>query len=52
MHFAAFFGILHFFSRRRACAETSKWRKPLEEIGVKFGKDGFVVDWSCAKKSF
>ena len=47
VHWAAFC-----ISRRRACAETSKWRKPLEEIGVKFGKDGFVVDWSCAKKSF
>jgi len=48
----AFGGILHFFSRRRPCPATSKWRKPLEAIGIKFDKSDYVVDWSCAQKIF
>lgn len=46
----AFGGILHFLSRRKPCSAKSKWRKPLEFIGVKFDKNDFVLDWKCAKK--
>lgn len=46
----AFGGILHFLSRRKPCSRNSKWRIPLEAIGVKFDKMGFVVDWQCAKR--
>jgi len=46
----AFGGILHFFNRRRPCPVTSKWRVPLESVGVKFNAKDFVVDWTCAKK--
>lgn len=48
----AFGGILHYFSRKRPCVKTSKWRKPLEDIGVKFDAQDFVTDWQCAKKEF
>ena len=45
----AFGGILHFFSRRRPCRMTSKWRKLLADAGLKFDTDDFVIDWSLAK---
>ena len=46
----AFGGILHFLSRRKPCSMKSKWRKPLELIGVKFDEKDFVLNWKCAKK--
>ena len=45
----AFGGILHLLGRKRPCAKRSKWRKPLELIGLKFDTDDYVVDWSVAK---
>jgi len=45
----AFGGILHYFSRMKPCGKSSKWRKPLEEAGVKFDKHDFVKDWEHAK---
>jgi len=47
----AFGGILHFLSRRKPCTIKSKWRKPLEKIGVKFDSQDFVSEWKCAKKT-
>lgn len=47
----AFGGILHFLSRREPCTVKSKWRKPLEKIGVKFDSQDFVAEWKCAKKT-
>ena len=34
---------------RRPCPKTSEWRKPLEDAGLKFDKDDFVIDWRCAR---
>lgn len=34
---------------RKPCHLDSKWRKPLEAVGVKFDKDDYVKDWKCAK---
>ena len=50
----AFGGILQYFAPvgskvRRPCHPGSKWRKLLEDAGVKFDKDAFVSDWTCAK---
>lgn len=45
----AFRGILNLFNCLRPCRPTSKWRKPLEEFGVKFDSEHFVSDWKCAK---
>ena len=50
----AFGGILQYFADKsskvlKPCHENSKWRKPLEEAGVKFDKDDFVSDWQHAK---
>ena len=45
----AYGGILQYFNKaktRRACVSASKWRKPLEDIGVTFDDNGYVVDWS------
>ena len=50
----AFGGILQFFADegskvRKRCCPGSKWRKPLEDVGLKFDKDDFVIDWRCAR---
>ena len=50
----AFGGILQFFAEegvkwRKPCHSNSKWRKPLEDAGVKFDKDDFVTDWQHTK---
>lgn len=50
----AFGGILQYFVNkgskvRRPCHPDSKWRRLLEDAGVKFDKDDFVSDWTCAK---
>ena len=45
----AFGGILHLFGRKRRCAKDSKWRRPLEQIGIRFDARDFVVDWSAAR---
>lgn len=48
----AFGGILQYFSTgktHKPCKESSKWRKPLESIGVEFDDKGFVSDWSKVK---
>ena len=50
----AFGGILQYFAEegskvRKPCHSNSKWRKPLEEAGVKFDKTDFVMDWQHAK---
>jgi hypothetical protein len=50
----AFGGILQFFAEvgskvRKPCRPGTKWRKPLEEAGVKFDHTDFVVDWEHAK---
>lgn len=33
----------------RRCRKDSEWRKPLEEAGVKFDKDDYVIDWQSAR---
>ncbi len=33
----------------KPCRPGTKWRKPLEDAGVKFDKDDFVTDWQHAK---
>lgn len=45
----AFGGILHLFSRKRPCSKDSKWRKPLEDAGIKFDDKDLVIEWSVAK---
>lgn len=50
----AFGGILQYFADkgskvRKPCHPGSKWRKPLEDAGVKFDKNDYVIDWQCAK---
>ncbi len=50
----AFGGILHYFADkgskvRKPCHPGSKWRKPLEDAGIKFDKDDYVIDWQSAK---
>ena len=50
----AFGGILQYFAEecskvRRPCRASSKWRKLLEDAGVKFDAADFVVDWKHAK---
>lgn len=50
----AFGGILQYFAPvgskvRRPCHQDSKWRNLLDEAGVKFDQDDFVIDWECAK---
>ena len=34
---------------RKPCHPDSKWRKPLEDAGVKFDNNDYVIDWQCAK---
>lgn len=49
----AYGGILQYFNTaksRKPCSQTSKWRKPLESIGVIFDEKGFVSDWSKVPK--
>lgn len=45
----AYGGLLQLLTRKRACREGSKWRKPLENAGLAFDRDGFVLDWTAAK---
>ena len=50
----AFGGILQFFADksskvRRPCHANSKWRKPLEDVGLKFDANDYVIDWAAAK---
>lgn len=45
----AFGGILHYFSRMRRCAKTSKWRKLLESAGIKFDANDYVINWAAVK---
>ena len=45
----AFGGILHYFSRMRRCAKTSKWRVLLESVGIKFDANDYVINWAVAK---
>lgn len=45
----AFGGILHFFSRKRPCVKSSKWREALEQVGLKFDANDYVIDWSIAR---
>lgn len=45
----AYGGILLFFSRKRPCVRKSKWRKALEDAGMQFDANDFVMDWSVAK---
>ena len=47
-HLLAYFGEPGNKSRR-PCPKGSCWRKPLENAGVKFDKDDFVSDWTCAR---
>lgn len=49
----AFGGILQYFADkgskvRKPCHPGSKWRKPLEGVGIKFDKDDYVIDWQSA----
>lgn len=49
----AYGGILQYFNTsksRKPCSLTSKWRKPLESVGVIFDEKGFVSDWSKVPK--
>ena len=48
----AFGGILHYFSRRRPCVKSSKWRKLLATAGIQFDEHDYVIDWSVAKNPF
>lgn len=48
----AFGGILHFFSRRRPCVKSSKWRKLLVAAGIRFDERDYVIDWAVAKNPF
>ncbi len=50
----AYGGILQYFveegaKARKQCRPGSKWRKALEDAGVRFDADSFVVDWEHAK---
>lgn len=45
----AFGGILHYFSRKRRCVKTSKWRELLASVGIKFDANDYVVNWAVAK---
>lgn len=33
----------------RRCRKDSEWRKPLEDAGVKFDKDDYVINWQDAR---
>ena len=33
----------------RRCGKDSEWRKPIEEVGIKFGNDDYVINWKDAK---
>lgn len=41
--------ILLTLSRKRRCLPGSKWRSVLSEVGLKFDKENYVVDWTKAK---
>ena len=45
----AFGGILHYFSRKRRCAKTCKWRELLSSAGIKFDAKDYVINWAAAK---
>lgn len=45
----AYRGVLLLLARKRACRQGSKWRTPLEQAGLTFDPDGFVLDWTRAK---
>lgn len=42
-------GISQYFSRFKPCPKNGKWRKPLADVGIKFDKDDFVIDWRVAR---
>lgn len=49
----AYGGILQYFNTaksRKPCTQKSKWRQPLESIGVIFDEKDFVSDWSKVPK--
>lgn len=48
----AFGGILHYFSRRRPCVKSSKWRKLLVDAGIQFDERDYVINWTVAKNPF
>ena len=48
----AFGGILHYFSRRRPCVKSSKWRVLLVAAGIQFDERDYVSDWTLAKNPF
>lgn len=33
----------------RKCGKDSEWRKPIEEVGIKFDNDDYVINWKDAK---
>jgi len=45
----AFGGILQLLGASRPCKPSSKWRKPLEKLGVRFNDKNFVADWTTAR---
>ena len=48
----AFGGILHYFSGRRPCVKSSKWRELLVAAGIQFDERDYVIDWTVAKNPF
>lgn len=42
-------GICQYFTRFKPCPKHGKWRMPLADIGIKFDKDDFVIDWRVAR---
>lgn len=41
-------GIDQILRGMRPCKSSSKWRKPLEDVGIKFDDKDMVIDWSVA----
>lgn len=41
-------GIDQILRGKRSCKSASKWRKPLEDAGIKFDEKDMVIDWSSA----
>ena len=43
-------GVAQLLTAKRRCIKSSKWRKPMENLGIKFDQNDFVQDWEHARK--
>jgi len=41
--------VMNILRKQTPCHKTSKWREPIESLGIQFDANDFIRDWKCAK---